>query len=87
MRTHTKDAVDVQISSRHLRSHIAMISCMYTKHKTQKAKTWHDGKLLRTATKLLLYDEEERSLDSKPATEKEWDAEFPMLDFPKCVKH
>ncbi|OQR96071.1 hypothetical protein ACHHYP_17013 [Achlya hypogyna] len=59
------------------------IPCLYTKHKTQKKKTWHDGKLLRLSTKLTLYDEDGKSLDSKPCIDADWHREFPMFDFPK----
>lgn len=32
--------------------------CMYTKHKTQKSKTWHDGFVtLNVSRKVVLYDD------------------------------
>lgn len=35
-----------------------LYECMYTKNKTQKRKTWHDGFVSLTAThKLVLYDD------------------------------
>ncbi|OQS05896.1 hypothetical protein THRCLA_20498 [Thraustotheca clavata] len=61
------------------------IACLYTKHKTQKKKTWHDGKLVKLSGKVTLYDEDGKSLDSKPLTEPEWHSEFPLFDFPKFL--
>ncbi|EQC33290.1 hypothetical protein SDRG_09271 [Saprolegnia diclina VS20] len=61
------------------------IPCLYTKHKTQKAKTYHDGKLVKLSTKLMLYDEDGKSLDSKPYLPHEWNAQFPNFEFPKFL--
>lgn len=37
---------------------VAHFECMYTKHKTQKRKTWHDGFVsLYDSRRLVLYDE------------------------------
>lgn len=37
---------------------VAHFACMYTKHKTQKRKTWHDGFVsLYASRRLVLYDE------------------------------
>ncbi|DAZ96635.1 TPA: hypothetical protein N0F65_005814 [Lagenidium giganteum] len=34
------------------------VACMYTKHKTQKKKTWHDGFVsLYASRRVVLYDE------------------------------
>ncbi|KDO31244.1 hypothetical protein SPRG_03862 [Saprolegnia parasitica CBS 223.65] len=61
------------------------IPCLYTKHKTQKAKTYHDGKLVKLSTKLMLYDVDGKSLDSKPYLPHEWNAQFPNFEFPKFL--
>lgn len=38
----------------------ALFECMYTKHKTQKRKIWHDGFVaLHASRRIVLYEEDE----------------------------
>ncbi|KAF0699071.1 Aste57867_10344 [Aphanomyces stellatus] len=62
-----------------------MIPCLWTKHKTQKKKTYHDGHVIRTATKLILQDDKGQSIDSMPQSAVEWDKNYPHFEFPKFL--
>ncbi|KAH9091641.1 hypothetical protein Ae201684P_011185 [Aphanomyces euteiches] len=62
---------------------MAMIPCLYTKHKTQKKKTYHDGHVVRSAAKVLLHDDTGKVIDSMPQTAQEWDRDYPNFEFPK----
>ncbi|ETV88266.1 hypothetical protein H257_01561 [Aphanomyces astaci] len=62
-----------------------MIVCLYTKHKTQKKKTYHDGHVIRSATKLTLLNDAGVSIDSMAQSATEWTRDFPHFDFPKFL--
>ena len=55
-----------------------MFECMYTKHKTQKRKTWQDGfVVLYASRKLVVYADDEgaagKAIDDTKLTAVEWD--------------
>ncbi|KAJ0395394.1 hypothetical protein P43SY_002970 [Pythium insidiosum] len=56
---------------------VTYYECMYTKHKTQKRKTWHDGFLALHASRRAVLHEEEppdgKVLDESKYTHNEWD--------------
>ncbi|ETW01316.1 hypothetical protein, variant [Aphanomyces invadans] len=62
-----------------------MIACLYTKHKTQKKKTYHDGHVVRSSTKITLQNDQGMTIDSMPQTDTEWTRNFPHFDFPKFL--
>lgn len=42
-----------------------MISCVYTKHKKRKLKSWFDGFVTLEKNKMKLFDEDKKMIDSK----------------------
>ncbi|KAJ0398329.1 hypothetical protein ATCC90586_001785 [Pythium insidiosum] len=69
----------IMVKLRHLLGDapVTYYECMYTKHKTQKRKTWHDGFLALHASRRAVLHEEEppdgKVLDESKYTHNEWD--------------
>ncbi|TMW67167.1 hypothetical protein Poli38472_012283 [Pythium oligandrum] len=68
----------------------AYYECMYTKHKTQKRKVWHDGFVaLHASRRLVLYEEQPpdgKVLDEAKMTVYDWDRkDEEHIDIPKFL--
>ncbi|GLE05756.1 hypothetical protein PINS_up014804 [Pythium insidiosum] len=64
---------------------VAYYECMYTKHKTQKRKVWHDGFLALHASRRAVLHEEHppdgKVLDESKFTHNEWD----LKNYDECI--
>lgn len=62
-----------------------MLSCMYTKHKTQKNKKYNDGSLVLKKNSLFLRDDQDKVIDCKAVSPKYQFNTEDLIEFPQFL--